>query len=152
MRGLALVVMLFWLVIPGHADEIEDWIEDSQNPEELQRWLDDLSRSPIELNQATRDDLISLPFFDSHAARRVIAARHRAGGFHSARDAREIEGLTSPQRLALERFTVVSEAAQPATRVESRLLAGMDDESHAGNPADWWMRYRGEVLRDDGGS
>jgi len=151
MRRLVFALLLLGLLLPCRADEIEEWIENSPNPEELQRWLDDLAEAPLDLNRATQDELQALPFFDSFAARKMLDARHRMGGFRHLREALNTDGLTSSQRRSLEQFAVVSETTSRRVGIESRLLGGTRGEPLASHPEDWWVRYRGEIAREDGG-
>jgi competence protein ComEA len=49
--------------------------------------------APIDLNQASRAELVQLPGVGEHGADAILAARDRRGGFQSVDDLREVPGI-----------------------------------------------------------
>ncbi|MBU1985232.1 helix-hairpin-helix domain-containing protein, partial [bacterium] len=105
-RLLILAVLLALPSICG-ADEIENWIEESPDPEELSQWLDELREHPLDVNEASRHDLLTIPFVDERAARIVLSARRERGNFRDLEEVLGLRGLTEAQRLSFSRFTTV---------------------------------------------
>lgn len=139
MKAAAVIVILAG-VLGLYAGPLEDWIESSDKPEELQEWLDELARSPIDLNTASARQLAELPFFDMKSAGIVIAARNNRGGFRVLEEALAAEGLNDVQREILQRFTVVVFPA--VTEVSQSVRVNVSGRSTEPEPDENGLRSR----------
>lgn len=92
--------------------------------------LAELREQPLDLNTATRSQLLALPFLTPAAADAIIQFRQQNGPFHSLAELRLLSALTDPQRQWLRLC---------ATAVEP-------DASAAARDTNWWGRTRHEVL------
>lgn len=80
-------------------DEVfENILEDFTDENEDASAVDDLEeyfKNPIELNTATIDELISIPYFDISSANAIIEHRNKFGDFYSAYELRLVQGLST---------------------------------------------------------
>ncbi len=91
----------------GFAEAIEEWVEHAPQPEIVQEWLDDLREHPLDLNQASRDELLRLPFFDEASVRQLLDARNKDGDFRRIEDVLRMPEWSEEQREVLRRYTTV---------------------------------------------
>lgn len=145
-------VMSVWLAIilwiaTSYADPLEEWIESSLQPDELQAWLDDLRQIPLDLNTASTGDIARLPFFDSQSAQDIIEARRISDGFRGMDEVYEIPGLTVEQRLSLRSFATVQTAKRSPTKSIRIYAASVDDEYSDPEPAGWGGRIRADLRK-----
>lgn len=63
--------------------------------------------SPIDINTATRDELLKLPGIGPKTADDIIAARVGRGGFKSVEDLKEIKGISDKKLEALKKYLYI---------------------------------------------
>ena len=144
MKRAFLVLAVLGISCFAVAKDIEEWVEDAPNPEELQAWLDDLRENPLDLNQATQSQVASLPFFDAVASESLIGERQRRGAFASEAEVLRLSLLSGEQREAIREFTCVK-IAEPATRTVAWVSSGSSGvlKQTAGNS---WGKARAEFA------
>ena len=89
------------------ADVVEEWVEESLEPQAIFEWLDDLRERPLDLNAASRSDLQRLPFFDEGEVECLLLARQRQGSFRSMNDVLNLSEWGGAEREVLRQFTTV---------------------------------------------
>jgi hypothetical protein len=107
MRCWAALLLLALSATVALAQSLDDWVESSADPQELQAWWDDLRQNPLDLNRAAPEEIALLPLFDRTAAREVIGARRERGGFRTLDEALNLPLLTNAQRDVLRSLTTV---------------------------------------------
>jgi hypothetical protein len=100
-------LLLLALLAAALAQSLDDWVESSADPQELQVWWDDLRQNPLDLNRAAAEEIARLPLFDRIAAQAVVSARRERGGFGSLDEALNLPSLTPTQRDVLRALTTV---------------------------------------------
>lgn len=98
MKALLLILVVCGILSAVRAQIVEDWIESSENPEELKAWLDQLREHPLDLNHATLADLEDLPFFEYQRIQFLLQERDALGGFSNINQVLALDFLTEPQR------------------------------------------------------
>lgn len=89
-------------------------LENSDTETEDSRLLDDLEklrRDPLELNKVSYDDLLSIPFINSAAARNIIEYRNKNGPFRSKRQLLNAEGITDDLYEKIKIYIIVRKSA-----------------------------------------
>ncbi|RPH93218.1 hypothetical protein EHM69_10905 [candidate division KSB1 bacterium] len=146
MKAVALVA-LFWAGCVL-AQSMEDWVEASAQPEELQAWLDELRQRPLDLNGARLDELAGLPFFDERTANSLIKERDRRGYFASLDEVLLVESLNKSQREALREFAGIDVGERH--KVHIRSVAGIARTSGREiSPSDYWSSERADFYSGD---
>ena len=143
-------LLLLALLTTAAAQSLDEWVESSADPQELQTWWDDLRRNPLDLNRAAAEEIALLPLFDRAAAQALMNARRERGAFHNLDEALSLPSLTPAQRDVLRALTTVQLPLR--WRADVSALGS----AHGGNDApfapDRWssrMRavFRGEQQR-----
>ncbi|HEY3294171.1 MAG TPA: hypothetical protein VGL38_01900 [bacterium] len=141
----ALFILAMLTCACGFAQNIEDWIEASPDPEALQAWLDELRQMPLDLNAATETEIAALPFFDERAAKAVIAERTVGNGFGSLGEALAVTELSREQRRVLSQFAGVT-VDRKTVRTNAWFSAGYGGEPSEATPDAMWGRGRASFL------
>ncbi len=68
----------------------------------------------LDLNRATADELMSLPGIGEVRAGRIIAYREKVGGFDTAEELTEVNGIGEKKLAALDGLVTVGEPPAPA--------------------------------------
>lgn len=112
-------------------EEILRLLDDDDERERIAETLQALWISPLDLNRATTEDLLSIPFFDAFFVRQLLLERSRRGGFASVYDLKGVSGAPLSYLPLLEPFLTVS-PRMPLPSNEGRavsmlgLLVGVD--------------------------
>ncbi|GAB4375494.1 MAG: helix-hairpin-helix domain-containing protein [Calditrichia bacterium] len=85
-------------------EQLED--EDAENADWLE-WLWELRENPLNLNEATLNELNRIPFLPSTVAEEIINYRQRNKGFRSLSELKSVEGLSEELFDALSLFVTV---------------------------------------------
>ncbi len=89
---------------------LQDILEESSidlEEDYLYDQLEELSDNPIELNKATIDQLLTIPFLDLNSAKLIIDYRKEYGKFYSTNELKLIDGLDNDMAEVLRLFTTV---------------------------------------------
>lgn len=100
--------------------------EDESIPtvETLCQRLEQLAAAPLNLNTATREDLLELPFLDSSQADSLLAYRERRGCFLTLGELMFVSGLDSRTRRWLSLFVQAIPASEKQPSLCERLFRG----------------------------
>ena len=162
MRWLVALLLLALLTEAALAQGLDDWVESSADPQEMQAWWDDLRQHPLDLNRAAAEEIARLPLFDRTSAQAITSARRERGGFGSLEEALSLASLTSAQRDVLRALATVEFPRR--WRADVSVLGGAEGGNDARfSPEKWSSRlralFRGERqraflfgIRDGGGS
>ena len=115
---------------------IEESTEDSKNPE-LYDLIEDLLDNPINLNTATVDDLMRIPFLDYEGASLIIKHRKEHGEFASVNELRGVTKLSAATIEKIKPFVTVEDiqksknsfTAPLSIDVRSRYIFGLKESS-----------------------
>jgi competence protein ComEA len=78
----------------------------------------------INLNQATAQQLTALPGVGPKLAERIVDYRQKQGGFHSAQELLNVQGIGEKNLAKLQPFVVVSgEAAKAEAKADAKAAA-----------------------------
>ena len=107
---------------------LEAAVDESGDPTQLAEWLDALRTTPLDLNEATHDELAQLPTLGPLLAQAIVRYRARHGPFLHIEDLLRVESLT-PGLVAGVRPFITVEPPRQATRVSLReTLRGLQTE------------------------
>lgn len=129
MRGLLCMASVFAMAFCLQGGVLEDWIESTDYPEELQEWLLELREHPLDLNTASLSELSALPFIGRSGAKEIIRLRFRLGGLESMSSIDTLSILSGAQRSSLSEFTTVSRRYQALDRAVIRSSADASADS-----------------------
>ena len=93
MKICALSFALALSVGLAHGGAIEEWVEDSDDPEAASEWLDELRERPLDLNLASVVELTQLPLIDPVTAERLVKVRSASGRFQTFSQVAELPFL-----------------------------------------------------------
>jgi hypothetical protein len=117
---------------------------------DLLELLADLEKNPIELNHATIEQLILLPWISDVMARNIIQTRERLGGFQSIEQLALIDGIDAELLQILQSFITVSSpksqdffSIAAKTRISERLKKpeGIKRGIYSDSPRQIYNRY-----------
>ena len=131
MKALLLILVVCGILSAVRAQIVEDWIESSENPEELKAWLDQLREHPLDLNHATLADLEDLPFFEYQRIQFLLQERDALGGFSNINQVLALDFLTEPQRQSLRLFTKVNRTEIIKSKVRIHSICGGSKDQRA---------------------
>ena len=94
---------------------------------ELYWQLEDLAENPMNLNTATRDDLLQLPFLPEDVADSILSRRDHAGPYGSLGELLFIRNLTPELRRYLSLFLTIGPPPSGKARLRDMLLAGRSE-------------------------
>ena len=86
--------------------------------------LEQLAAAPLDLNAATREDLLDLPFLDGAQVDSLLRYRERHGRFATLGELMFVAGLDARTRRWLSLFAALPEAAATPTSWRKRLFGG----------------------------
>ncbi len=95
--------------------DMMDEVDDEEAPEQAEEYFDllnELAEHPLDLNQATREELESLPFLSDQQVMDFIEYRDRYGALHSMGELRMIRSMDYQQLSLLPYFTYVGEVKE----------------------------------------
>lgn len=177
MKSLIVLWMCLW-ALPLGAQQERPWsqylnevmtAEDmaSSQWEETVEWLCELEQHPLDINQASREELEQLPFLSAQQIEELMEYRHRYGAMKSLGELQMIRSLGYGQRRLLSCFVYVG--AEPPARYPSlrqiarngrhELVATAripfyqrkgDVDGYLGYPYRHWLRYQftsGDALK-----
>lgn len=140
MKKRLLLVALLIVPVACSAQDDESWQEmfqrlsdvedvESADWEENYEWLSSLATHPIDLNQATRDDLEALPFLTAQQVEDIMAYRYRHGELQTLGELQMIRSLDYERRQLLQCFVFLGHqpAVPPLPRLDSLLRWGKHD-------------------------
>ncbi|MEJ5305612.1 MAG: helix-hairpin-helix domain-containing protein [Ignavibacteria bacterium] len=91
-------------------DQIENLIEESIGDAEdsqLNEIIEDLIQNPIEVNQATIDDLTKIPFIDLSLATEIVKFRNYYGYYYTLTELKNVQGMTEDLYERISRFLYI---------------------------------------------
>ena len=132
---------------------------ESSQWEETYEWLCELEQHPLDINQATREELEELPFLSAQQIEELMEYRYRYGPMKSLGELQMIRSLGYGQRRLLACFVYVGTAQEsrfPSLRQIARygrheLVATAripfyerkgDNDGYLGYPYRHWLRYQ----------
>jgi hypothetical protein len=145
------LALVFGFACCSWGQVMEDWIEAADNPEELQVWIQELRENPLDLNQATVEELSRLPFMDNEAAKRMLKRRGESEGFDTFEDAIQLAGLTDAQVESMREFTYVPQI--PVMPARSVIRSGGSISGDAGKrleTSNAGYRLRADIEGNEG--
>lgn len=102
----------------------DDGDDEAGRAEARCRRLEQLAAAPLDLNRATRDDLLELPFLSRAQADSLLAYRLRRGRFVTPGELMFVSGLDVRTRRWLSLFVRTDEPAGPGATLRRRLFRG----------------------------
>lgn len=153
-RLLLFLLAFALLPKPSQAQsEAEDWDElmqqmseelvegdDEQQWETQQELLAELHEHPLDINSATRDQLLALPFLSEQAVDGILDYRSLNGPLRSLGELRLVKNLGLREREWLRLFVCIPEKTQAG---DDRDASGW---GRTGDDSTWWGRGRHEAL------
>lgn len=120
--GLVTLLLAGFIYNPEYgATQPEPTAEDRELAAEIERLL----AHPIDLNRATADDLLAIPWLEPSLAYRIVAARDAVGGLGNLDELLSVPGVTPGVRSSLARVLTLRCPSEPwHTEVTAR--AGAD--------------------------
>jgi hypothetical protein len=107
MRRIAALILCAICVAATTGQSLEDWIEQTDHPDDLHEWIEELRREPLDLNAATLEQIALLPLFDQQSAQKIITQREQIGSFRSLQDVLAGTSLTGGQRQVVRELTTM---------------------------------------------
>ncbi len=95
---------------------IDDDVERDQVGELLLRLTD----APLDINHASEDELLALPFFDAFYVRNLLLYRSRYGGLISLYDLKNIQGAPTSYLPLLEPYLALSPLGEKSSNIGQR--------------------------------
>lgn len=135
MRYLGFVIFLWVFSLSAWAQEktydFTDFAEEYLDDESAEYYelLEDLSLHPIDLNTATRQDLLQLPFISPQQADSILSYREKHHAFRSLGELLFIPELSHSDRLYLSVFTVCLPPAYARPSFRDNWLSGKHELS-----------------------
>lgn len=126
LRFLFITFSLFALTCPAQTtrnwqEVFRQWIEDedmeSASWEELFEELSERAEHPINLNQATREELEQLPFLTPQQVEQLVSYVYRYGPIRSIGELQMLTSLDPERRHLLEFFVYIGAPLQPSSRL-----------------------------------
>ncbi len=138
-------ILLLLISVSIFPQEFETDIE-GEASEELIELIDELKENPIDINAATIDELLLIPYIDNKIADDIIRAREKRGGFINKESLKDI--LPAVVYSRIEPYIRIETApilrvrtVHPEFRVRVRIERKRpEDENTPGNPLKAYMR------------
>lgn len=150
------VFLLLLLATPCVAQEAHEAIElilaDAENEEDAELLGERLNKwavSPLDINQATAQELSCVPYFDDFFIRNLLLERSRQSGFKSIYDLKHVQGAPLAKLPLLEPFLTVQSSLYESSsnRLKQSLYLGSEHllKQHKAtyNGIGWGIRYVG---------
>lgn len=103
--------------------------------EAIERELEELHAQPLDINQATRSDLLALPFISQAQADSILSYREKKHRFYTLGELMFVHGLPHDVRLFMPLFFYCGEPQAPQTSFLGKLYRGhFDAEGHLSVP------------------
>lgn len=152
MKPFCLLLGIAMACTSGFSGAIEEWVENSPQPEVVQEWLDELREHPLDLNRTNRNELLRLPFFDETSARRLLDLRAAKGNFRRIEDVLTMPEWSAGQREVLQRYTTVIPRPEHAwlratSQVTSVAASSLRGSFSSGERTSGFVRMRQEASR-----
>jgi len=143
----SMVVFLSTLLIFGQAEIFE--IEQQKDMEIIMAEIEELKRRPLNINTASLDDLIKIPYLSQSSCLRIIEYRKTNGPFNSLDELLNISGITEEILNRIEPFLVIE---KKKVRLENFTLRFRVKTSlpRTENSPGYYIRLRGKVDDYDG--
>lgn len=141
------ILLLLFLVVGLHVAAQEDWswqqafrqlsdVEDVESAtwEETFEMLENLSDQPLDINNASREQLEALPFLTAQQVEDIMGYRYRHGELQTPGELLMIPSLDYQRRRLLQCFTYVGHqpARQSLPRLDSLLRQGKHELTFSG--------------------
>lgn len=142
---------------------IETLLEELEEDAEVETWLEELERlfeNPLELNHASRDELLRIPFLTEAHAEAILAYRKLYGSFYSNYELASIAGIGRSLAEKISLFVIpgtVSERTANTGRLMQQLIVrgwqsfpkpagylprGDKEPAYTGSPLKLYTQYR----------
>ena len=114
-------IMLFGQIVTAPRDSLranqteEKFLEQSTEDAEQSQLLDELeklSANPLDLNEATLEELTALPSIDAVLAKAILTRRNSVGRFHSFDELADIAGMDDERLEILETYAQIESAGE----------------------------------------
>lgn len=120
--------LLFLLLLFGFeavaASPLEDYLEGDTEAADRAAAIEELLAAPLDLNRASRAELLSLPWLSRSAAVAILRERSRLGGFRQFSQVTRIQELTGREVGLLRELARVGPAPTRPFRGSARLRSG----------------------------
>lgn len=129
---------------------IESLAENPEGGEEFTSWLDelqDLHENPVNINSATKDDLLKIPFLNDITASQMIEYRKKSGPFLSVFEVASVPGIGSDLAEKISFFIMTGEEDGSVVKSSS----GKKWSSHELLARGWETFPVSSGFRQDGG-
>jgi hypothetical protein len=119
-----------------------------ESPELYER-LEDLSARPLDLNSATEDELVRIPWITPTLARRIVERRKKKGPFEGTGELAQVDGLSSPTLEKILPYVRADKAASRLVReyrIRNRVAREFpEEEGYVGSPTRLYNRVTATV-------
>jgi len=115
-----------WLTWDDFVEEYVDggeWEEDTQPDNAQLEWLEGLSQNPLQINRASRSELLELPFVSEEQADSLLSYRQSKHGIHSLGELQLIKGWDYYTRRYLSLFARCDSLPLPSPEWQARNAA-----------------------------
>lgn len=154
-RWLLLVCLLLCVPVAKGQEAVELLLAELEDEFEAE-WLGSLLAErlvqPLNINSASEEELLELPYFDTFFVRNLLLERSRRGGrFRSIYELKEIQGAPLQQLPLLEPFIIAgaSEEQQPEPVLTQELFGGLEGQLPIRRDQyrgiGWGARYSGHI-------
>lgn len=156
MKPWLLVFFLFIYVPWASGQEAVELIlaelEGEMEVDELGTLLTERLAHPLDINKASEEELLELPYFDAFFVRNLLLERSRRGGrFRSIYELKDVQGAPLQQLPLLEPFIIAGtkEQEELRPRLEQELFGGLEGkipirrDQYRG--VGWGARYAGKL-------
>lgn len=152
-RWLLLICLLLFAPIAEGQEAVElllEQIEDEVEAEWLGSFLSERLANPLDINRASEEELLELPYFDTFFVRNLLQERSRRGGrFRSVYELKEIQGAPLQQLPLLEPFIVVGARDETQPRLSQQVFIGLEGQlpmrKDQYQGVGWGARYVGNI-------
>ena len=162
---MLLFMWMSWTVQAQSGHEWEAYLNDVMTAEDASSvtWEDtydllcELEQQPLDINQATREQLEQLPFLSAQQVEEIVEYLYRYGPMKSLAELRMIRSLDDSRRRLLTYFIIIGDRSQETgdSRLTARVLNELmatgripfyerkgDTGAYQGYPYRHWLRYQ----------
>lgn len=135
-RGASLLLFLWLTIGLAHGQTAEPWITwdefaeeflgrgDEDISDDTYEMLEELASNPLNINTASREQLLDLPFLSEAIADSILSYRERVGGFASKGELMFVSGTDYAIRRYLSLFIKVEPLQLEPVGLKKKLLSG----------------------------
>ncbi len=147
------IILLISIFVQGQDIDVETFFDDFQESKEftdLVEYLETLTQHPLDLNQASVEQLSSLPWISTPAAVRIVEYRLKQGPFQNVQELGSISGL-SVEMERIRPFITVKKRQRKVFLLQGRHriinktenARGYVEQKYAGSKSRFYNRFKG---------